>query len=70
VVVPTYRPLLIVRTRVGDGCSFGAGPIVIPYESLGDHVAVGAGAVVINDLQPNKTVFGVPARPIVQARPE
>jgi sugar O-acyltransferase (sialic acid O-acetyltransferase NeuD family) len=54
--------LIMGGVKVGDGCSFGAGAIVIPYKSIGEHVIVGAGSVVINDVQPNKTVVGVPAR--------
>ena len=62
--------LIMGGVKVGDGCSFGAGAIVIPYKSIGEHVTVWAGAVVINDVQPNKTVVGVPAKPMIQAGPE
>ena len=38
-----------------------AGATVLPRLSIGENSIVGAGAVVINDIEDNKTVVGVPA---------
>lgn len=48
--------------NLGNGCSIGAGAVVIEKRCIGERVIVGAGAVVIDDIPPDVTVIGVPAR--------
>jgi len=53
---------------LAEGCDLGASCTVIPGRRVGEWTIVGAGAVVIDDVAPNATVVGVPAR-VVSARP-
>ena len=48
---------------VGDNVIIGAGAKILGAISLGEGVRVGSNAVVINDVSPNTTVVGIPARP-------
>ncbi len=50
--------------HVGDCVHIGVGATVIQGVRIGDGAIVGAGAVVLNDVPPNVTVVGVPARVI------
>ncbi len=44
-------------------CSFlGIGSKVVPKVKIGQGVITGAGSVIVNDIEPNVTVVGVPAR--------
>jgi len=52
------HPTLGDRVRVGVGAS------VLGAISIGDDAQIGAGAVVVNDVAPQTTVIGIPARPI------
>jgi len=45
------------------GVSMGTGSVVLPEVTIGQNTTVGAGAVVTEDLPPNCTAVGVPARP-------
>jgi sugar O-acyltransferase (sialic acid O-acetyltransferase NeuD family) len=45
------------------GVSMGTGSVALPEVTIGQHTTVGAGAVVTEDLPPNCTAVGVPARP-------
>lgn len=45
------------------GVTLGTGAVVLPEVTVGAHATVGAGAVVTNDLPPDCTAVGVPARP-------
>lgn len=45
-----------------DGCSIGAGAVVLPGVTVGRDAMVGAGAVVVRDVPDGGTVMGVPAR--------
>lgn len=56
------------HSRVGEGCQIGAGAIVLPHVRIGDGAVVGAGAVVNRDVEPGRTVAGVPARSVVSRR--
>lgn len=44
-----------------DGCSIGAGAIILPGVHIGCNAMVGAGAVVTQDVPSGVTVVGVPA---------
>lgn len=50
--------------KVCKGVHLGAGSTVIPLKSIGKWTTVGAGSVVIDDLPPNCTAVGIPAKPI------
>lgn len=47
---------------IGDEAFLGSGAIITRGVSVGDRARVGAGAVVLDDVQPDTTVVGVPAR--------
>ncbi|MBI1761477.1 MAG: acetyltransferase [Acidobacteria bacterium] len=48
--------------QLGNGCSIGAAVTVIEKRCIGERSVVGAGAVVIDDIPPDVTVVGIPAR--------
>jgi acetyltransferase-like isoleucine patch superfamily enzyme len=48
-----------------DGCSIGAGAVILPGVTVGVGAMVGAGAVVARDVEGTGTVTGVPAQPVV-----
>ncbi|MBL41106.1 MAG: serine O-acetyltransferase [Rhodospirillaceae bacterium] len=48
---------------IGDNVIIGAGAKVLGSITLGNGVRVGSNAVVINDVMPNTTVVGIPAKP-------
>lgn len=52
----------VVPTTVKRGASIGSGATILCGLTIGEHATVGAGAVVINDVPPNATVAGNPAR--------
>ncbi len=52
------------NTRLGDGCDLGIGTVTIQGITVGAWSIVGAGCVLIEDVPPNVTVVGVPARVI------
>jgi sugar O-acyltransferase (sialic acid O-acetyltransferase NeuD family) len=52
------------NVHLGDGCYVGAGATIIDKVTVGAGTVVGAGAVVVEDLPPNVTAVGVPARAI------
>jgi len=47
---------------VGSGAFLGTGAVVLPGVTIGQDAVVGAGAVVVDDVAPDATVTGVPAR--------
>jgi acetyltransferase-like isoleucine patch superfamily enzyme len=47
-----------------EGCSVGAGAVILPGVRIGHHAMIGAGAVVTRDVPPLVTVVGNPARVI------
>lgn len=48
--------------RVGDRVTIGAGAKILGGITVGDDAFVGAGAVVLEDVPPQHTAIGVPAR--------
>lgn len=54
-------------TLLGDGCSIGAGAVLLPGIRIGRHSIVGAGAVVTTDVPDGVVVVGNPARVIKEA---
>lgn len=52
------------RIVVGDNCYFGTGCTVLGPVTIGSNVTVAAGAVVVNDVDDDTVVAGVPARPV------
>jgi acetyltransferase-like isoleucine patch superfamily enzyme len=49
--------------EIGPGAVIGTNATLLPVE-IGENSTVGAGAVVVEDVPPNTTVVGNPARPI------
>lgn len=50
--------------KIGGHVDLGAGAKILGMLTIGDHGRVGANAVVINDVQLNETVIGIPARSV------
>jgi carbonic anhydrase/acetyltransferase-like protein (isoleucine patch superfamily) len=48
--------------RIGPGCWFGVGAVVLPGASIGSHVAVAAGSVVRGEIPDRCVIAGSPAR--------
>jgi serine O-acetyltransferase len=49
--------------RIGKSVRLGTGAQVVGPVTIGDGARIGANAVVVNDVAPNTTVVGMPARP-------
>ncbi len=54
------------NVTLGDGVTLGVGAVVRQGIAIGAGTFVGAGAVVVDDLPPDVTAVGVPARPRVR----
>lgn len=54
---------------IDNGVVIGAGACILGALHIGRGAVIGANAVVLNDVQPNATVVGAPARPIEPRRP-
>jgi perosamine synthetase len=50
------------HTRLEDGCSIGAGAVIVCGTTIGRYATVGAGAVVTSDIEPFNLYYGTPAR--------
>src|SRR3989338_3491619 len=50
--------------KIGKGSYVYTRAAIIPRVKIGENVTVGAGAVVLNDVQDNSVVVGIPAKPI------
>lgn len=53
-------------TLLDNGCSIGAGSIVLSEVSVGSFALVGAASIVTTDVKPFHLVYGVPAVPIAK----
>lgn len=53
---------------VDDGVVLGANATLVGAITVGEEAAVGAGAVVVDDVEPGRTVTGVPAEPVGDER--
>ncbi len=51
-----------LRPEVGDNVTLGAGSKILGGIRIGDNVTVGANAVVVDSVEANCTVVGIPAR--------
>jgi acetyltransferase-like isoleucine patch superfamily enzyme/dTDP-4-dehydrorhamnose 3,5-epimerase-like enzyme len=56
------RPINFMLTTLHQGCSIGAGAVILPGIEIGVRAIVGAGAVVTRSVPPNAIVVGNPAR--------
>jgi UDP-2-acetamido-3-amino-2,3-dideoxy-glucuronate N-acetyltransferase len=56
------RPDQFLTTTLHQGCSVGAGAVILPGIDIGARAIVGAGAVVTRSVPPNAIVVGNPAR--------
>ncbi len=56
-----------LRPEVGDSVLLGAGCKILGGIKIGDNVIVGANSVVVDSIQPNTTVAGIPAREVVSS---
>ena len=59
---PTLRP------RVGDNVTLGSGCKILGGITIGDNVTVGANSVVVDSVEANSVVAGVPARVLNSGR--
>ena len=57
------------KVEIGDYSTIGTNATVLPKLQIGSNVFVGAGAVVTENVEDNKVVAGVPARPINKFTP-
>jgi serine O-acetyltransferase len=48
--------------KVGEGCLIGAGSSILGNVRIGNRVQIGAGSLVLEDVDDNAVVVGVPAR--------
>jgi serine O-acetyltransferase len=59
-----------LRPEVGDGVILGSGCKILGGIRVGDNVTVGANSVVVDSVNPNTTVAGIPARKIISTHEE
>jgi len=52
------------NVELDEGCDFGTNASTIQSVKIGKWSVIGAGAVVVNDIPPNCTAVGTPAKPI------
>ena len=57
----------VAGPHIGDDVFIGTGAKVLGAIHVGDRVRIGANAVVIEDVPPDTTVVGIPARPVRQS---
>lgn len=55
---------LRLRPQIGDNVLVGAGAKILGGIHIGDNVTVGANSVVVNSVESNCTVVGIPARKV------
>jgi sugar O-acyltransferase (sialic acid O-acetyltransferase NeuD family) len=51
--------------HVGKFTFIGSNATILPRVKIGKNCIIGAGAVVINDIEDNMTVLGIPAKPLI-----
>jgi acetyltransferase-like isoleucine patch superfamily enzyme/dTDP-4-dehydrorhamnose 3,5-epimerase-like enzyme len=56
------QPAQFLATTLHQGCSIGAGAVILPGIEIGVRAMVGAGSVVTRSVPPNAIVMGNPAR--------
>jgi sugar O-acyltransferase (sialic acid O-acetyltransferase NeuD family) len=64
-----FNPGVIISggVRIGNGCMIGTGATILQYLNVGSGATIGAGAVVTEDVPPEVTVAGVPAKLLSRA---
>lgn len=58
--------IVLKTTILKQGCSIGAGAIILPGITIGEYALVGAGSVVTKDVPAFTMVYGNPAKVIAQ----
>lgn len=59
---------LVDGVKVGGHVDISAGAKIVKPVTIGDHAIIGANAVVLDDVAPETTVVGIPARPVRSAQ--
>jgi len=62
------RKLRVGAISIGRDVFVGARCTILRGVTIGDWATIGTGSVVLTDVAPHTTVFGVPARPVVQRK--
>ena len=55
-------------TIVEDGVSIGSNAVILPGLTIGKESTIGAGSVVTKSVEPNSTVIGNPAVPVLKKK--
>ncbi len=58
----------VAGPQIGDGVFIGTGAKVLGAITVGERARIGANAVVVDDVPPDTTVVGIPARPVRRER--
>jgi serine O-acetyltransferase len=64
----SQKPFELWGPTIGDFVNIGTGAKVIGRVTVGDHVRIGANAVVLDDVPPESTAVGAPARHFLTKR--
>ena len=54
------------ETILNNGCSIGAGSIVLSEVTIGSFALIGAASIITSDVQPFSLVYGVPAKEVAK----
>ncbi len=69
VVSEGKKPRTRSPVKIGDYVAIGANTTVLPGVTIGHHSIIGAGSVVTQDIPPNSTAVGIPAK-VIKKREE
>lgn len=65
----SVNPLVAISgaVTIGEGCQLGTHSAILQGLTIGPRAIVGAGSVVTKDVNPEQTVIGIPARPMLKS---